>query len=65
MDPQPIFIKLKKDHLTINSRTYPADAVVEVDKTLRKRLVEHGFAEDHPGPASQIPRAKGGPEKRG
>lgn len=47
-----MFIQLKRARL-VGSRFYAAHSVVEVDASIRKRLVEQGEAVDHSGPACE------------
>jgi hypothetical protein len=46
-----MFVTLITDNITVGTRTYAAGSVVEVDKAVRKALVERGHAKDHEGPA--------------
>lgn len=55
------FIELKKE-ITLGRRTYPAGAVVEIDKYRRKELVDRNHAVDHPGPAHD-PSAPGAEDR--
>lgn len=54
-----MFVRLTKPHITISGRTYAEGAVVEVDESIHKRLVEEGHAVDHAGPAWE-PTSNGG-----